>query len=141
MAGSHGRPAAVLAALWLAACASAGGAGEEHLVGPEWVLSDISGMRPLHGSSLTLTLAPDGQVSGSGGCNRFVGRWTTGQRGRLTLSGLGSTMMACEAALMEQEQAYLKALEGTSRVEATAERLVLDTHDGRAFTFARASSQ
>jgi heat shock protein HslJ len=100
------------------------------------VLRDATGMPPLRGSSLTLQLSPDGQVSGSGGCNRFVGRWTK-QRGRLTMSGMASTMMACaDNAVMEQEQAFLKSLEGTSLATATPGKLVLQTHDGHVFTFA-----
>ncbi|WP_163259917.1 META domain-containing protein [Caulobacter sp. 17J65-9] len=110
----------------------------EQLTGSEWVLRDATGMPPLRGSSLTLLLAPEGEVSGSGGCNRFVGRWTK-QRGRLTMSGMASTMMACpDNAVMEQEQAFLKSLEGTSLFTATPGKLVLQTHDGHVFTFASA---
>lgn len=135
------RTGAVAAAfLGLTACAYQAWeeSSDEQMTGSEWVLREATGMRPIHGSSLTLLLSPDGQVSGSGGCNRFVGRWTK-QHGSVTMSGLGSTMMACaDNAVMEQEQAYLKSLEGTSLATATPGQLVLQTHDGHVFTFASA---
>jgi heat shock protein HslJ len=131
--------AAAAALLGLTACAfQAWESSNKQMAQSEWVLREATGMPPLRGSTLTLLLSPDGQVSGSGGCNRFVGRWTE-HRGRLTMTGLASTMMACaDNAVMEQEQAFLKSLEGTSLATATPGKLVLQTHDGHVFTFASA---
>lgn len=52
-----------------------------------------------------------GQVSGSAGCNRYFGAYTTGVDNRLTLAAeIGSTMMACPPAISRQEQRYLALL-------------------------------
>jgi heat shock protein HslJ len=50
-------------------------------------------------------------VNGSGGCNNYFAGYTSTDDGGLTIEGpIGSTMMACETG-MEQETAYLAALE------------------------------
>ncbi len=46
------------------------------IAGPEWKLEDLLGGGIIDRSNVTLTLGPDGQASGSGGCNRFFGSWS-----------------------------------------------------------------
>ena len=58
----------------------------------------------------------DGRLSGSGGCNRFMGGYQT-QGEKLSIEPLASTFMACEAAAMNQETQYLRALEAAQRYE------------------------
>ncbi|MFB2839289.1 META domain-containing protein [Floridanema evergladense] len=58
----------------------------------------------------------DGRISGSGGCNRFMGSYEI-QGDRLTISQLASTFKACEEPIMNQESKYLKALQGAQRFE------------------------
>lgn len=53
----------------------------------------------------------DGQVSGDGSCNRFFGPYETSGGGDLGFGELASTMMACLEAVMDQEQAFLLALD------------------------------
>lgn len=43
----------------------------------------------------TLTLAEDGTLSGSDGCNRLTGGWTQSE-GQIDFGEVASTMMACE---------------------------------------------
>lgn len=58
----------------------------------------------------SLTLDPDGKkISGSAGCNRFFGSYST-ENGRLQLKASGMTRMACPEAVMQQEQAFLETL-------------------------------
>jgi heat shock protein HslJ len=52
----------------------------------------------------------DGQATGDGSCNRFFGPYETSSGGHLEFGDLGTTMMACLDAIMEQERAFLDAL-------------------------------
>lgn len=56
----------------------------------------------------------DGRISGSGGCNRFMGGYTA-ENGQLSISHLASTFMACEESVMKQEAEYLAALQGAQQ--------------------------
>jgi heat shock protein HslJ len=56
------------------------------------------------------------RVSGSGGCNRFMGGYTI-KGDQLSIGPLASTFKACEESIMKQEAKYLKALEGAQRYE------------------------
>jgi heat shock protein HslJ/chitodextrinase len=56
----------------------------------------------------------DGQVTGSAGCNNYFTGYDASDTGGITIGGpIGATMMACETG-MEQEAAYLDALETVS---------------------------
>jgi len=69
-------------------------------------------------------LYPDSRrVSGSGGCNRLMGRYEL-KDDRLTFGNMASTMMAC-ADGMDTEQAFHRALELVSKVKITGQRLEL----------------
>ena len=72
-------------------------------------------MVPPQATELTATFA-DGKISGSGGCNRFMGSFET-QGDRLSVGQLASTFKACEEPIMQQESRYLKALQGAQRYE------------------------
>jgi len=50
---------------------------------------------PAAGEAPSLTLASDGKVSGTDGCNRIVGSWTA-EGSAVEFSELATTMMACE---------------------------------------------
>ncbi len=62
----------------------------------------------LPGTEITAEFA-GGQVGGSAGCNRYFASYQV-DGDSLTIQPIGSTMMACEPPVMEQESAYLAAL-------------------------------
>jgi heat shock protein HslJ len=64
----------------------------------------------------------DGRVTGSGGCNRFMGGFQT-KGDQLSIDPLASTFMACEESIMAQEFKYLQALQGAQRYEVNDEGL------------------
>jgi heat shock protein HslJ len=115
-------PAAAALAVLLAACAAnLPGA----LAGTAWRLENLEGAPLVAGSEVTLEFTGPGKVGGRASCNRYFGSVAT--RGEvITFSALGSTMMACDKALMDQEQRYLRALEGAVRY--TVEGAVLQVH-------------
>lgn len=88
--------------------------------GGQAVVGVISGMR------LTAVFAADGTVSGNGGCNSFSGTYTTDGR-NITISPLVSTMMACQEDVMQQETAYLAALQSAATYRLAGDTLELRT--------------
>lgn len=100
----------LVTALGMAGCASDDGDGSTPSNGPygKWRVVEI-GTLVAGAAETTLEIAPDGTVSGAGGCNGYGGDATiTG--GAMTFGPLISTMMACEPSIMDQELAYLTAL-------------------------------
>ena len=86
--------------------------GNEPVVGP-------TGRREPH-----LRLVPEGmRVQGFGGCNRFFGGYEL-EAQKLRFLKMGMTRMACPDG-MDQEQAFLKALESTVGWNIRGERLEL----------------
>jgi heat shock protein HslJ len=97
------------------------------LEGPVWLLAsygDPGNPTPvLPESEITaLFSAADGRVSGRSGCNNYFGSYTV-DGDALTVGQLGSTMMACPEPLMQQEQAYLAALQGAETFSIEADTL------------------
>jgi heat shock protein HslJ len=94
-----------------------------------WKLVSISGAGvdlPLTKEiEITAVFTPDGQVVGSGGCNRYFSAVQLGAPGELALGPVGSTMMACPEMAMALEQQYLRALQGARRYRLAGDRLEL----------------
>jgi putative lipoprotein len=76
----------------------------------------------------------NGQVNGSAGCNNYFGGYTTRGGDRIEISELGSTMMMCSEEIMEQEQAYLAALQSATSYRVEEGVLTL-TYPGGALLF------
>ena len=89
------------------------------------------------GSELTLEFGTDGQVAGSGGVNRYNGAYEV-DGASISIGPLGSTKMAGEPELMEQEAAFLKALESSTQWTVVRGRLELRDADGAGMVFADA---
>ncbi|HZG09697.1 MAG TPA: META domain-containing protein [Allosphingosinicella sp.] len=124
-------PIAVLAA---GACATT--QGNYNIRGPEWQAQDVNGV-PLAGTR-PLTLRLDGKnASGNSGCNSFSADVRISEE-RLQFGPIASTRMACEPAVMEQEQRYLAIL-GAARSYSRYGNgsISLIAPDGRAIRFRR----
>lgn len=63
-----------------------------------------------------ISFAGEGRFSGFAGCNRIMGRYTL-QDGRLTISHIGATRMACDADTMAKEAEFIGLL---NKVRAAA---------------------
>ncbi len=96
-----------------------------------WLAEDIDGAGVVDDLQTTLEIAEDGSVSGSGGCNRFHGGAKI-EGDTILFGDLGSTMMACEGAAMNQEQKFHAALGAarTFRIDATQRKLFLTDQAG-----------
>jgi heat shock protein HslJ len=92
------------------------------------------------GSRITLEFNADGGVGGSGGCNRYSGNVSTGGEA-LRIGPLRSTRMACAPELMQQETAFLRALESATSARREGDRLELRTATGALAVTARAAAR
>ena len=90
----------------------------------------------LPGTTITLTFAPEG-VSGSGGCNQYNGGFSI-ENTLLTIGPLSTTMMACEEAVMNQETAYLSALQSANGFMINGDQLQI-AYDGGVLVFTKAA--
>lgn len=83
------------------------------------------------GSRVTLAFSAEGRVSGSAGCNNFTGAYVV-KAGELTIHDVAATRKMCvePAGVMEQESAFLKALDTSMRVRIEGGRLELRYADG-----------
>jgi heat shock protein HslJ len=110
------------------------------LEGPLWKLVsylDSKGQTVpvLAGSEVTAQFQ-DGKIAGKDGCNQYNGTYkVTG--GVLTVKLGASTLMACEAKLMDQAKAYTTALASAATFQIAGNRLQLTNGGGKvAATFA-----
>ena len=85
----------------------------------------------LPGTSLTAAFAEDGTLSGSAGCNRYSASYALDGEA-LSTGPARVTRMACAEpeGVMEQEAAFLAALETASTYRLRSERLELRTAEG-----------
>jgi heat shock protein HslJ len=88
---------------------------EVDLVGA-WLLEDFGGRGVVDMVRTTIEFDDEGQVFGSGGCNRFTGSYTLDD-GMLGFGPLATTKMMCPEAVMDQEDRFLAALGAVERVE------------------------
>ena len=107
------------------------------LQGREWAVVDINGKGIIDRSRATLNFGPDGRVAGRASCNNYTAQYTLTGEG-LTVSKAAGTMMACEPALMRQEQLFLDVLQNVRRFDLGPDgALILQTDDRRTITARR----
>jgi heat shock protein HslJ len=96
----------------------------------------------LAGSTLTIAFAANGKVGGSAGCNRYTATYSSSGQS-ITLGKAAATRMMCArpAGVMEQEAAFLQALEMVARARVDGDRLELRSSAGAlAVTAVRSAS-
>jgi heat shock protein HslJ len=94
------------------------------LEGTAWKLAALSSADLAKNVSSTITFGAAGALSGSDGCNRFRGTWTT-SGSSLTLTPGAATRMACPEPIMTQAGAFTAALSATRGYTMDAGKLVL----------------
>jgi heat shock protein HslJ len=103
------------------------------LAGTTWRVAGYNNGRQavvsvLGGTSLTLEFMADGRLRGSGGCNNFGSSYTlTGSQ--LGIGAAAATRKSCAEpeGVMDQEAAFLRALESVTSMRREGERLELRT--------------
>jgi heat shock protein HslJ len=118
-------------ALLLVACDDSKGLSVGALAGDEWRLvhwtSDGKPVALADGAQITLAVTPDGDVSGSGSVNRYRGKMTLTDTGKVSWGGAGfaTTRMAGPQPLMDQEGRYLAVLAKVNTAAVDGRRLML----------------
>jgi heat shock protein HslJ len=106
--------------------------GDSSLEGTVWVLDGT-----LSDTQITAEFS-GGTISGSGGCNTYAGPYTStrmaGPTNNISIGELATSRIACEEAVMNQEQAYLAALSTAQSYTIQGNALTI-THAGGALTF------
>lgn len=100
------------------------------LVGTAWQVEDIDAGGIVDRSNVTIEIPAPGNINGSAGCNRYFGTMTVTADG-ISITGLGSTRMACVPALNAQEQRFLTALQESVSFSADEQFLRLRDADGK----------
>ena len=110
----------------LAGCASA--TVDPAQLETTWTLESFGGTTALvpADSAVKTTLTMDaGKTAGNGGVNSFSGDYKATDDGKISFGPQAATMMAGEAAAMEQEAAFFSALEKARTFEFNEGKLVL----------------
>lgn len=107
------------------------------LANTRWQLESLDGAAPIGETALTLEFDAENGVSGFSGCNSYGGTYEA-SLGRILFGDLFSTLMACvDEALMQQEMAFLQALQNAVAYSLAEDRLTLTTSEGQTLVFAR----
>ncbi|HSK48422.1 MAG TPA: META domain-containing protein, partial [Coriobacteriia bacterium] len=88
-----------------------------------------------------LEFAPDDKVSGYTGVNSFGAQYDADQDGNMEFGAIASTKMAASPELMDQEAAFLEALENTVAYRLENHGLTLLGADGRTLVRAKPEKQ
>jgi putative lipoprotein len=78
---------------------------------------------------MTVKFDSEGSVAGSSGCNVFSGSYTDDGT-TLSIGPLATTRRACAIPIMQQEQAFLTALQASTQYELTSQQLTLRNPEG-----------
>jgi heat shock protein HslJ len=106
---------------------SAGADDGKALEGKTWKATEIAGVTAVlteKGAEVTAAFAA-GELSGSGGVNRYTATYVAQPGGGITISQPAATLMAGPPKAMAQEQAYFAALTKATRFAVTADSLTL----------------
>jgi heat shock protein HslJ len=115
-------------------------AGAE-LAGTSWLLATLDGRAPVAGTNVSIVFHAN-RATGVASCNSWFGTYQLGAADALTFSDIGNTEMYCDPpAIMDQETAFLDALQGVTSFELDTDTLTLRSDSGGpTMTFEREAS-
>ena len=102
-------------------------AQSQSLAGSSWRATGINNGKEavaslVAGSTVTMSFASDGKVSGSGGCNTYTATWKA-EGNTLAFTPAAATRMMCDVpGVMAQEQAFFRALESVATMRMEGDR-------------------
>jgi len=99
------------------------------LGGTAWklvALGETPALAPPEGQEASLVFeGRERRISGSTGCNRFMGTYTPGEGYGLKLEPNGMTLMACAGPVTQQETSFLEAMRSTTAYRIEGAKLEL----------------
>jgi len=121
------------------AAGTAGMAMGADLAGSEWRPSFISEAELPAGVKIEVAFQPDGQITGTGGCNRFFGGYTV-SGSHIKIGPLASTRKGCPG-LIKLEATFFATLQAAASFEQTGAMLILfDASGAKLAQFHRAET-
>jgi heat shock protein HslJ len=91
------------------------------LAGTSWTLTSLGANAPVEGADAWLAFGPNGEITGSTGCNNLIGSYAVDGTA-LSFSTLGTTRMACPGDdLMAQDESVPEALTNVTRWQVDGE--------------------
>ena len=111
-------------------CAQEDAKPDVTLTNTYWKLVELNGaaVSPGEDKELHMILRGEDQVGGYAGCNHFTGSVTVSGEG-VAFGPIASTRRMC-AVGMQQEDAFLQALESAHRFDISGEDLAIETANG-----------
>lgn len=104
--------------------------GPLSLSGTSWQIDDLSGHSVLQDNPPVLTFDEQGGISGTTGCNRFIGAFELSDE-KITIRPLGLTKMMCGEQEMAQEDRVVVLLQSAERIRTHDDgRIVIETAEG-----------
>lgn len=103
--------------------------GGASITGIQWRPVTIRSEPVAEDSNMFVLFAVDGSISGNGGCNKFFGSLQTTDGG-ISVGELGATRMACPQQIMDQETAFMQALQDVASFKLGDNTLRLLSEDG-----------
>ena len=79
---------------------------------------------PIDKMGITLNIHPDGKLGGKSGCNVYGGSYAF-EKGKLKITDIISTMMACDESTMQFEHLFYDTLRGASEFKLQKSVLTL----------------
>jgi heat shock protein HslJ len=110
------------------------------LTGKTWLMTGYNNGKGAVQSALadvevTVEFGTDGRLAGSGGCNRYNGAYEA-KDGTIKVGQIATTMMACDPTVMDQERAYLQALQAAATYKIDGDELeIFDAKGARQVTY------
>lgn len=108
-------------------------ADAQDLAGSDWSVTMFNNGREavvslIEGSEVTAFFGDNGELSGSAGCNQYISSYTLSGN-TIQIGQIGSTMRLCPEpeGIMEQEQAFLAALQSAATFRIEGDQLTLRT--------------
>jgi len=104
--------------------------GSPALAGTMWSATAVNNGKGgvtsrVKGTAVTLVFGADGTLSGSAGCNNYTGHYEI-KDGQIKLpTAFASTRKMCAEDVMDQEQAFFKALSASTSARIAGDRLDL----------------
>ncbi|MFO1539083.1 MAG: META domain-containing protein [Chloroflexota bacterium] len=134
--------AAILATTLLGAAlpAAAQDADPALLVDVSWPLVALDGAAVPAAAAIDATFAADGSLSGSAGCNRFMGSYTL-DGATIAIAPLATTRMACDPDTMAREAAFLDLLQAASTWTTDGRSLSVATAAGGTLVFGELAAE
>ncbi len=89
-----------------------------------WIAERIQGHKVSPKVQTTLDITQDGKISGTGGCNRYMGGMEI-KENTIKVLPAGSTMMACPPRIMKQDSQFHNALGMVAGWKIKKDKLIL----------------